>query len=99
MLGQPERALRAGVVVCFRLEGTNDLLWTARMSALPATDDTCVRIADGVETEYKVEQVRFEFLHRNAADVIGYVDGVPQYGDFVPSTTTYIGPVVMVSAI
>ena len=60
----------------------------------------CIRIANGVETEYEVRRIRrFEFLHRNAAEVIGYVDGVPQYGDFVPSEMADVGPVVFVSAV
>ncbi len=99
MDGQPERAMRAGVLVCFRLEGAMDLLWKARMSHLPKVDDTCVTIAGEVETQYKVESVRIEFLHRNAADVVGYVEGMPQYGEFVPTIGTVQGPCVIVSAI
>jgi len=97
MDGKPGRALRAGVMVCFRDEDTNDLLWQARLGVLPPIDSTCIAIADGVETEYKVEEIRFEFLHRDVAEIIGYVDGVPQFGDFVPSVMTHTGPVVIVS--
>ena len=97
MDGQPRRALRAGVLVCFRDEDTNDLLWKARLNVLPPINATCVTIKNGVETEYKVEAIQFEFLHRDIAEIIGYVDGVPQYGSFVPSVMTYTGPVVIVS--
>lgn len=99
MLGQPERAMRAGVLVCFRLEITMELLWKARMSLLPREDDILTTIADEVETSYKVEQVKFEFLHRNAADPTGYVEGVPQYGEFEPSVLTSTGPVIVVSVV
>ena len=99
MDGQPGRALRAGVMVCFRDEDTNDLLWKARLSVLPSIGSTCVTIADEVETDYKVEEVRFEFLHRNVAEVIGHDADGPQYGDFVPSMLTHTGPVIIVSAI
>ncbi len=99
MLGQPERAQRAGVMVCFYLETTMELLWKARMSILPRENDNCVRIVDEVETTYKVEKVKFEFLHHNAAEIIGYVEGVPQYGEFVPSLSAFIGPVIIVSEV
>lgn len=97
MDGQPERAMRAGVVVSFLLEGTSELLWKARMTVLPTEDDVCVRIVNEVETSYKVEAVRFEFLHPDVAEVIGYVDGVPQYGEYVASSLAEVGPVVVVS--
>lgn len=99
MQGQPERAMRAGVLVCFRMGTTMDLLWKARMSLLPREDDIVTRIVDGVETAYKVEEVRFEFLHRNVAEFIGYVDGVPQYGEYVPAVIASTGPIVIVSAV
>ncbi len=99
MLGQPERAMRAGVLVCFRLEGTLDLLWKARMSLLPRENDICVRVADEVETSYKVEEIRFEFLHSNAAEPTEYIGGVPQYGEFEPSVLTSTGPIVVVSLV
>jgi hypothetical protein len=99
MQGQPERAMRAGVLVCFRMETTMELLWKARMSLLPREDDIVTRIVGDVETVYKVEEVRFEFFHRNVAEVVGYVDGVAQYGEYVPATIASTGPVVIVSAV
>ena len=99
MLGQPERAMRAGVLVCFRLEVTMELLWKARMSILPREDDIVTTIANEVETSYKVEQVKFEFLHSNVAEPTGYDEGVPQYGEFTPSVLTSTGPVIIVSLV
>jgi hypothetical protein len=100
MDGQPERALRAGVTVCFRDEDTNALLWKARMGVLPLVGDVVTQIVDGVETEYRVESVKFEFLHRNVAGRTGaFVDGVPQYGAFTPSVFTHAGPIVIVSPV
>ena len=99
MEGRPERAMRAGVVVCFRAEIGGALLWKARMSSIPRVDDICVRFADEVETEYKVETVRFEFLHENASEPTGYIDGVPYYDEFTASALTYTGPIVTVSPV
>ena len=99
MEGQPGRALRAGVVVCFRAEVGGALLWKARMNSIPRIDDTCVRIADEVETEYKVEAVRFEFLHENASEPTGYIEGVAYYDEFTPSALTHTGPIVIVSEV
>jgi len=100
MDGQPEWALRAGVAVCFRDEDTNALLWKARMNVLPLEGDVVIQIVDGVETEYKVEGVKFEFLHQNVAGPTGvYVDGVLQFETFTPSEFAYVGPVVTVSAV
>ena len=99
MLGQPERAMRAGVLVCFRMETTEELLWKARMSLLPREDDILTRILDEVETVYKVERVKFEFLHRNVADPTEYIEGIPQYGEFTPSVLTSTGPVIIVSLV
>ncbi len=99
MQGQPERALRAGVLTCYRLEDTMELLWKARMGVMPKEGDVCVQSVDGVETSYRVEEVRFEFLHRNVAEVIGYVDGVAQYGEYEPASLASVGPVVIVSPV
>jgi hypothetical protein len=53
-----------GVVVCFRLEDTNELLWKSPMQVLPGPDDTVVLLdAEGGPATYKVEGVKFEFLH------------------------------------
>jgi len=99
MQGEPGRALRAGVLVCFRLKGTMELLWKARMSIVPRDDDRCVVIADEEETRYKVERVRWDFLRGSAAEIIGYDEGVPIYGDYVPTAMTQTGPVVIVSEV
>ena len=99
MLGQPERALRAGVLVCFVMETTMELLWKARMSVLPREDDILTRIANEVETPYKVEKVQWEFLHHNIAEPTGYIGGVPQHGGFEPSVLTSTGPVIIVSLV
>jgi len=99
MDGKPGRALRAGVMVCFRDEDTNDLLWQARLGVLPPIGSTCITIANEVETEYKVEDIRFEFLHKNTSDPTGYIEGVAQYDDFTPSMLTHTGPVVIVSEV
>lgn len=100
MQGQPERAMRAGVMVTFRLEGALELLWKARMSSVPQDNNVCVQISNGVETSYKVERVMFEFLHSDVAEVIGYDEnGMPQHGEFVASPITSTGPVVVVSAV
>ncbi|KKM07418.1 hypothetical protein LCGC14_1734080, partial [marine sediment metagenome] len=74
-------------------------LWKARMGVLPREDDILTTVADEVETAYKVEEVRFEFLHSNVADPTGYIEGVPQYGLFEPSVFTFTGPVVIVSEV
>ncbi len=87
------------VLTHFRLEGTLDLLWTARMSVLPQDGAVCTRIVDDVETAYKVERVGFEFRHANDAEITGYVEGVPQYGPFVPSAITSTRSTVIVSVV
>ena len=97
MDGLPGRALRAGVLVCFRAEDGNELLWTARMTHLPKEGDICTTIANEVEVDYLCESVRFEFLHENTSGPTGYVEGVPQYDEFTPSSLTHTGPIVTVS--
>jgi len=69
------------------------------MSHLPLVGDICVRIADEVETEYKVEAVRFEFLHENSSEPTGYIEGVPYYDDVAASSFTHAGPIVFVSPV
>lgn len=97
MDGRPGRALRAGMLVCFLAEDDDELLWTARMTELPKNGETCTDIVGEVETPYKVESKRWEFLHEDVGSPIGYIDGVPQYGDFVPSLLTHVGAIVIVS--
>ncbi len=100
MNGEPGRALRAGVVVLFRLEDTMELLWKSRLTILPPVGESCFRIMDSVETEYKVERVPFDFIHENDAEVIGHdSQGVPQYGEFIPSVVAIAAPFVVVSVV
>ena len=100
MNGEPGRALRSGVVVCFRLEDTGELLWKSRLTMMPPVGESCFRIMDTVETEYKVERVPFDFIHENDAEVIGHdAQGVPQYGEFVPSIMATPAPVIFVSVV
>ena len=59
-----------GVYVCFRLEGTMELLWRAPMKIIPGIDHQVGALIDGsdVETWYKVEGYRWEFEEETAAD-------------------------------
>lgn len=66
---------------------------------MPQPDDICVQFVNGVETEYKVEGVRWEFVHDSLTTPMGYVDGEPQYGEFVPTVGTNLAPCVMVSLV
>lgn len=51
-----------GVMVEFREEGTNDLLWKAIMQHLPRMDEsTFYGNVGGALTEYKVEGVSYTF--------------------------------------
>ena len=74
-----------------------ELLGKARLSVWPAIDSGYVNITNGVETSYKVEKVKLECLHRNVAEFTGYVDGVPQYGEYVADDLADVGLVVIVS--
>ena len=76
-----------------------ELLWKARMGVMPREGNVCVRIVNDVSTSYKVEAVHFDFLHRDVAEVIGYVDGVAQYGEYEPASLASVGPVVIVSPV
>ena len=87
------------ITVCFRLEGTMELLWKCKLNMMPQPNDTCVQVANDLETEYKVESVRWEFVHDSVTQPTGYVEGVPQYGEFVPTIGTVQAPCVIVSAI
>lgn len=88
------------MIVCFRLEDTGELLWKSRLTILPPVGASCFRIMDTVETEFKVERVPFDFVHENDAEVIGHDEqGVPQYGEFVPSIRATAAPVVVVSEV
>ncbi len=98
--GVPEAATRCGrITVCFRLDDTKELLWKCKVSMMPQPDDICVQIVNGVETEYKVEEVRWEFVHDSLTTPTSYVDGEPQYGEFIPTVGTTSAPCVMVSAV
>ena len=51
-----------GVYVCFRLEGTMELLWKSPMLILPRPNDLVGHRVNGeIETWYKVESVKWEF--------------------------------------
>jgi len=87
------------ITVCFRLEGTMELLWKCKLSMMPQEDDICVQIVNGVETEYKVLGVRWEFVHDSLTQPMGYVNGVPQYGEFVPTVGTAAAPYIIVEEV
>ena len=76
-----------------------ELLWKARMGVMPREGNVCEHIVNDVSTSYKVEKVSFDFLHLNVAEVIGYADGVPQYGEYKPAPLASVGPVVIVSPV
>ena len=99
MQGQPGRALRAGVMVCFRLEGSMELVSKSRLTMMPQPNHSVFVIVDGAEVEYKVESVRWDLLHANVAEPTGYVLGVPQFDEYVRADIADAGPVVVVSAV
>ena len=81
---------RLGPTVVFKLDGQAEVLWRSTMAYVPRPDDLVGQIEDG-ETNvlrwYKVESVRFEFVHDPADNYIGpdggampYVDHEDEYG-------------------
>lgn len=59
-----------GVMVEFRDEDTDELLWTAPMNSVPQEDDAVsYAVIGGSPTEYKVEGVTYQF--RAASPLVG----------------------------
>lgn len=93
MLGEISRVGRLGAMVCFRLEGSMELLWKAPLEFLPQPNWHVGLLVDGeVETWYKVEQVKCEFQVE-----IGEVGGDPPQ----PWEAEYaaVGPCIIVSEV
>ena len=84
MLSELGRCGALGVVVTFRLEGSEEFLWTAPMQMLPTKDDLVGQLLgeETVATWYKVEEIKFEFDHEYGT-IIG-PDGQP-----IPWTSKY----------
>ena len=54
-----------GPEICFRLDGTDEMLWKASMPYVPQPDSLIGHLEGGmaVTTWYKVERVLYEFDH------------------------------------
>ena len=75
---------RLGPTVVFELDGQAGVLWRSTMAYVPRPDDLVGQVEDG-ETDvliwYKVESVRYEFVHDVAGDYAGPGGGAVSYTD------------------
>ena len=72
------RIATQGVVVSFRLEDDDTLLWQAPMTVLPTKDDEVGELVDGeVAVWYKVEKVKFEVANVMLTPLPTLEDPVP----------------------
>lgn len=60
-----KRSTRDGIVVSFRNDDDNSLLWTAQMNSIPSVDAIVGHYDNGAEPAnwWEVKSVKFEFDH------------------------------------
>lgn len=93
MLGDISRVGRAGVMVCFRREDTEELLWKAPLEFLPQPGWHVGLLSNSeVETWYKVEQIKCEF--RIETGEVGADPPEPWAAEYAA-----VGPCVFVSEV
>ena len=91
MLGEFNKVGRSGDVVSFCLEGTLELLCKAPMLAPPPVDSLVGVLVDGdVETWYKVEEIRYEFLYETSMAGGGEEPEVPVTSEYARNAPTAI---------